>query len=78
MALADVLTRLVVIYHYTAARCHTPAAASARQLMPVPPATATLNSGPDTRAQRNHKPGPRHLPRMPGATRAGKTRVPGP
>jgi hypothetical protein len=77
-ATVDGLWVAAVTGHYTAARCHTPAAASARQLMPVPPATATLNSGPDTRAQRNHKPGPRHLPRMPGATRAGKTRVPGP
>jgi hypothetical protein len=33
--------------------------------------TATLNSGPGTRAQRNHKPGPRHLLHKPGTTRAG-------
>src|SRR5487761_1857764 len=38
---------------------------------------ATLNSGPDTRAQRNHKPGPRHLLPKPGATKAGSARVPG-
>jgi len=39
--------------HYTAARCHTPTAASVLQLMLVTPATATLNSGPETCAQRN-------------------------
>jgi hypothetical protein len=42
-----------------------------------PRATATLNSGLGTRAQRNHKPGLPHLLRKPGATRAGPP-VPGP
>jgi hypothetical protein len=37
--------------------------------------TATLNSGPGTRAQRNHRPGPRHLLHKPGATRAGTPQV---
>jgi hypothetical protein len=51
-ATVDGLWAAAVTGHYTAARCHTPAAASARQLTPVtPPATATLNPGPDTRAQ---------------------------
>ena len=51
-ATVDGLWAAAVTGHYTAARCHTPAAASARQLTPVtPPATATLNPGPDTRAE---------------------------
>jgi hypothetical protein len=51
-ATVDGLWVAAVTGHYTAARCHTPAAASARQLTPVtPPVTATLNPGPDTRAQ---------------------------
>jgi len=36
-ATVDGLWVAAVTGHYTAARCHTPAAASARQLMPVPP-----------------------------------------
>jgi hypothetical protein len=40
------------------------------------PAAATLNPGPGTRAQRNHKPRPRHLLHKPGATRAGSPGCP--
>src|SRR6266702_3667560 len=36
-ATVDGLWVAAVTGHYTTARCHTPAAASARQLMPVPP-----------------------------------------
>jgi hypothetical protein len=70
-ATVDGLWVAAITGHHAAASCHTPAAASALQLMPVTTRHRHAElSAPTPAHSRNRNPVPRHLLHMPGATRA--------